>query len=60
MGGNDMANDRKRRLEIIKRLSDLSRDGWRYASPYDYKPLESELRAIEAKRPRKESDNGKR
>jgi hypothetical protein len=39
----------KRRLEIIKLLSDLSKNGWRDAKPYDYEPLERELRKIEAR-----------
>lgn len=43
-----MANHRtrqltKRRIEIIKELSELSRSGWRYAKYDDYIPLEREL-----------------
>lgn len=38
---------RKRRSEIIRLLSDLSRDGWARARYDDYHPLEVELRRIE-------------
>jgi hypothetical protein len=38
---------RKRRTEIIKALSDLSRDGWRNARRCDWEALESELRELE-------------
>lgn len=37
----------KRRSEIIKTLSDLSRNGWANALPCDYEPLEKELRELE-------------
>ena len=37
----------KRRSEIIKVLSDLSRNGWANALPIDYEPLERELRELE-------------
>ncbi|MBR0693640.1 hypothetical protein [Bradyrhizobium lablabi] len=40
--------DRKRRLEIIRQLCELSRDGWRNARFDDYAPLEAELRKLEA------------
>jgi hypothetical protein len=36
--------------EIIRQLCELSRDGWRHAKPCDYRPLEAELKALEAKR----------
>lgn len=39
--------EQKRRIEIIKQLAELSRDGWRHAIPADYLPLEAELHAIE-------------
>lgn len=39
----------KRRSEIIRRLSELSRNGWQNALPCDYEPLERELREIEAR-----------
>jgi hypothetical protein len=35
-----------RKRELIRQLSDLSRNGWRLAKPYDYLPLEAELREI--------------
>jgi hypothetical protein len=38
----------KRRSEIVRALSDLSRNGWANALPCDYEPLERELRIIEA------------
>jgi hypothetical protein len=37
-----------RRSQIIKELSDLSRNGWALARPFDYEPLERELRALDA------------
>lgn len=37
-----------RRSAIIAQLSELSRDGWRAAKPYDYQHLEAELRELEA------------
>ena len=40
---------RKRRSDIIKQLSDLSRNGWANAHPCDYEPLEAELRELDAK-----------
>jgi hypothetical protein len=36
----------RRRREIIRALSDLSRDGWSAAKHFDYAPLEAELREI--------------
>lgn len=36
----------KRRLEIIRELSDLSKDGWSRARFEDYAPLEDELRTL--------------
>jgi hypothetical protein len=33
----------KRRLAIIDELTRLSRNGWRDAHDYDYRPLEKEL-----------------
>jgi len=43
-----MARDKKRRrLEIIRMLSDLSRGGWQRARYEDYAPLEAELRKLE-------------
>lgn len=39
--------DRKRRIEIIRQLCELSRDGWRNARYEDYAPLEAELRQID-------------
>lgn len=44
-----MTKMQKRRSEIIKMLSELSRNGWEAAKEYDYKPLERELAAIEGK-----------
>lgn len=38
-----------RRREIIRALAELSRNGWANARPYDYEPLERELREIEAR-----------
>lgn len=40
-------NKLKRRAEIIRLLSELSRDGWAASQPSDYEPLERELREIE-------------
>lgn len=34
---------KQRRLQILKELSDLSRNGWANARPCDYQPLEDEL-----------------
>lgn len=39
------ARPSKRRLQIIRMLCDLSRNGWVNAKPEDYEPLEAELRA---------------
>lgn len=39
----------KRRSEIIRLLSELSRNGWRDARPCDYEPLERELRSLEGR-----------
>lgn len=41
------AKQRKRRLEIIRQLSDLSHNGWAGARYEDYAPLEAELRRLE-------------
>jgi len=46
-----MSRNKKRRLEqrriaIIKRLCDLSRNSWRNATRQDYQPLERELEQI--------------
>ena len=41
---------KQRRIDIIKQLSDLSRDGWRHARSEDYAPLENELRELEDRR----------
>lgn len=41
--------DRKRHSEIIRALSDLSRDGWKGARPDDYLPLEAELARLEGR-----------
>lgn len=38
---------KKRRIEIIKQLSDLSKNGWANARPCDYEPLERELRELQ-------------
>ncbi|WP_439357882.1 hypothetical protein [Bradyrhizobium sp. DASA03007] len=38
---------RRRRLEIIRALSDMSRNGWAGARFEDYHPLEVELRGLE-------------
>jgi hypothetical protein len=38
-----------RRRVIIVELSQLSRNGWRHAKPYDYLPLEAELRQLESR-----------
>jgi hypothetical protein len=40
-------NSKKRRIEIIKILSDLSRNGWANARREDYVALEAELRRLE-------------
>lgn len=37
----------QRRSAIIKQLAELSRNGWANAKPYDYEPLEAELRALQ-------------
>lgn len=42
-----MSKKQKRRIELIKALSDLSRNGWANAKPYDYQPLEAELAKLE-------------
>lgn len=39
----------KRRSEIIKMLSDLSRGGWKNARYDDYAPLEADLRQLEGR-----------
>jgi hypothetical protein len=41
-----MKKAEKRRREIIRTLCDLSREGWKNAKPYDYEPLERELREL--------------
>lgn len=38
----------KRRSELIRQLSELSRNGWASAQEYDYKPLEKELAELES------------
>jgi len=38
---------RKRYREIIRQLSELSKEGWRHAKPFDYLPLERELRDLQ-------------
>lgn len=38
----------KRRLEIIRQLSELARGGWKNARYEDYAPLEAELREMES------------
>jgi len=38
-----------RRAQIMSELSHMSKDGWKNAKPYDYLPLEKELRLIEPK-----------
>lgn len=40
---------RKRRMEIIRALSAMSRNGWANARFEDYHPLEVELAQLEAK-----------
>jgi hypothetical protein len=40
----------KRRREIIRILSELSRGGWANAHPTDYLALEAELRVLNDKR----------
>lgn len=42
-----MSKNQKRRIEIIKILSDLSRNGWANARAGDYEALEAELRRLE-------------
>lgn len=37
-----------RRLEIIRQLSELSKDGWSRARYVDYAALEAELRELES------------
>ena len=46
---------KNRRSFLISQLVELSKDGWRHAKPYDYEPLERELREIDAKRDRPEN-----
>jgi hypothetical protein len=41
------AQKRRRRSEIIRELSRLSRNGWRDATPQDYERLEQELWELE-------------
>jgi hypothetical protein len=36
----------RRRRTLIRELCELSRDGWQNAKPYDYLPLERELKSI--------------
>ena len=51
--------DAARSSVIIRKLTKMSRNGWRDARPSDYRPLEIELRKLtvkEAKRKRKESN----
>lgn len=47
-----MTKARKRRLAIIRILSDLSRDGWKNARHDDYAQLENELRDLEQRNKR--------
>lgn len=47
MTSSTAGHTRKRRTQIIKELSDLSRNGWANARPCDYEPLERELTAID-------------
>jgi hypothetical protein len=35
-----------RKRDIMRQLSDLAREGWKAAKPFDYIPLEAELREI--------------
>jgi hypothetical protein len=40
-------NKRTRRLQIIARLVELSRDGWAHANPDEYRRLEAELETLQ-------------
>ena len=40
-------HQQKRRSDLIRQLSDLSRNGWAIAKPYDYQALEAELRGLD-------------
>jgi hypothetical protein len=44
--------ERTRYRSIIQQLARLSSDGWAYAKPYDYEPLERELRQLNMKKER--------
>lgn len=44
---------RKKRIETIKALSDLSRNGWTNATPADYEPLEHCLASPAEKKTKK-------
>jgi hypothetical protein len=44
------SKQKRRRIELIKQLSDLSRNGWAHARFEDYTPLEKELRELELQR----------
>ena len=37
---------RRRYIKIVKELSRLSHNGWAFAGPMDYEPLERELRKL--------------
>lgn len=41
-----MSRPANRKSAIITQLSDLSRNGWANATPYDYEPLERELNRL--------------
>jgi hypothetical protein len=49
VGGAAVSRASKRRSEIIRILSDLSRNGWANARTGDYEALEAELRRLESK-----------
>lgn len=42
-----MTKAKRRRLSLIRALSDLSKEGWKNARYEDYAPLEAELRDLE-------------
>jgi hypothetical protein len=42
-----VAQQRKRRLALIRILCELSRNGWTGARSEDYAPVEAELRELE-------------
>jgi hypothetical protein len=49
MEKNMTKKDKARYAEIVRQLCHLSRDGWRWATRADWEPLETELRALNAK-----------